>query len=76
MSKIVLKDKDGNKNVFIGVNIIRGLDGTGAFSNYIPSPTEELTVTKNGVFDVLKYKAVKVNVAGGGNLPSAESLSV
>ena len=76
MSNIVLKDKDGKKNTFIGINIIKIPDGTGAFGNYIPSPTEELEIKTNGVFDVLKYKAVKVNVAGGGNLPSAESLSV
>lgn len=76
MAKIVLKDKDGSKNSFVGINIIKIPDGSGAFGDYIPSPTEELKISRNGVFDVLKYKTVKVNVAGGGNLPSAESLSV
>lgn len=76
MSKIVLKDKEGNKNTFVGINIIKIPDGTGAFGDYIPKPTEDLEIDQNGVFDVLKYKSVIVNVAGGGNLPKAEEVSV
>ena len=68
MSDIVLKDRNGVKNVYSGVEELMIADTNGNYNKYIPEPTETTTLTKNGLFDVSKFKFADVQVEGGGQV--------
>ena len=74
MSKIVLKDRNGIKNTYSGVDVIKIADDKGDYNNYIAEPIGDLKVTENGTFDVKKKATVTVAVEGDVDLTEINTL--
>jgi hypothetical protein len=66
LSDIVLKDKNGKKNTYSGIDVINIADTKGIYNRYVAEPQGEIQITSNGTFDVKNIATAKVNVAGGG----------
>lgn len=60
--KVVLKDINGNKQTFSGVNIIRTKDTSGNFNNRFFVPEGAVDITENSTVDVTNYASAVVNV--------------
>lgn len=65
MSDIVLKDRQGTKQTYSGVEMIKIADSEGNYNNYVAEPTGEIEITANGSVDVSKYARAMVAVPGG-----------
>lgn len=62
MSNIVLKDRQGTKQTYSGVEVIKIADSEGNYNNYVAEPTGEIEITANGSVDVSKYARARVAV--------------
>ena len=65
MSNIVLKDRQGTKQTYSGVEVIKIADSEGNYNNYVAEPTGEIEITANGSVDVSKYASARVAVPSG-----------
>lgn len=65
MSNIVLKDRQGTKQTYSGVEVIKIADSEGNYNNYVAEPTGEIEITANGSVDVSKYARARVAVPSG-----------
>lgn len=74
MSNIVLKDKNGIKNTYSGVDVIKIADDKGNYNNYIAEPSGDLKITGNGTFDVTDKASVTVEVESGADLTEINTL--
>ena len=71
MSNIVLKDREGNDETFVGAEVLRLSDGKGNYTRFIEEPAGDINISKNGTYDVAKYgnAIVNVPVTEGGIVP-------
>ena len=69
MSDIVLKNKDGIKQIYPGVDIIKIADSKENFNNYVSEPVGDVEFTYNGTFDIKNKARAIVAVEGGSAVP-------
>jgi hypothetical protein len=69
LSDIVLKNKNGIKQIYSGVDIIKIADSKENFNNYVSEPVGDVEFTYNGTFDIKNKARAIVAVEGGSAIP-------
>ena len=62
MNDIVLKDKNGVKNIYSGKTALKIADSKGNFNKFVPEPKGEITITQNGIINVAEYATANVQI--------------